>query len=492
MARGWHGWRRRGVLIGVLVVIAFAPGQASGAPSSGCGRSHCGIAGTVRWARPLPGSWIAETDVLGTVPAAPPATGQSGTGQSGTGQPGTGQPGTGQPGTGQPGTGQPGTAQPGTGQSGTAQPGTGQSGTAQPGTGQPGTGQPATEQAYAAAGTTVAALGFGMTVYGYDARTGHPLWMTALSGFPSGYRIVSVRVWPGVVTVGVAGAPAAGAAAGPQRAVVLSAGSGRQLRAFAAAPFGGAITADAGHTVVIGPTAVTCYANATGRVSWTRPTGPATQDWQTGGGYLYLSDAAGGYLGTSPVTLLRRISLRTGAERLIRPAAGSFTGRLSAALDGVVLFSGAQGVTAYGGSTGKFLWRRAGAEPDSVDLVQRLFYLTVGNALTGLQPWTGRVEAEVSGADGSGSAGVYGVRGGVALGLDEGPLGQAWGYDVASQRVIWNTRTLPWPHYFVDLSGIGGSADPGSGSVLLTACEQRIQVGGTQICQRPELVLIDR
>jgi outer membrane protein assembly factor BamB len=401
----------------------------------------------VRWAVPLPGSWIAETSVLGTVPAAP----------AGTGQPGTGQPGTGQPGTGQPGTGQPGTG-----------------------------------QAYAAAGTAVAALGSGMTVYGYDLRTGHPLWTTGLPGFPAGYRVVSVRVWPGVVTAGVAGPPPAGAAAGPQRTVVLSASSGRQLRSFAAAPFGGAVAADAGHTVVIGPAAVTSYANATGRVSWTRPTGSATQDWQAGGGYLYLTDAAGGNLGTGPVALLRRISLRTGAERLVRPAAGSFSGRLGAAVDGVVLFSGARGVTAYAGSTGKFLWRREGAAPDSADLVRRLFYLTVGSALTGVQPWTGRVESKVSGADGSGSAGVYGVRDGVALGLDEGPLGQAWGYDVATQRVIWNTRTLPWPHYFVDLSGIGGSADPGSGSVLLTACEQRVQVGGEQICRRPELVLIDR
>ena len=60
-----------------------------------------------------------------------------------------------------------------------------------------------------------------------------------------------------------------------------------------------------------------------------------------------------------------------------------------------------------------------------------------------------------------GSSGLYGVRGGVALGLDQGPDGDAWGYDVARQRVVWTTPRLPWPHYFVDLSGIGGSADAG-------------------------------
>ena len=47
-------------------------------------------------------------------------------------------------------------------------------------------------------------------------------------------------------------------------------------------------------------------------------------------------------------------------------------------------------------------------------------------------------------------------------------------------------------HYFVDLSGIGGSADPGSGTVLLTACAQPVQIGARQVCQQPELVLIDR
>ena len=62
--------------------------------------------------------------------------------------------------------------------------------------------------------------------------------------------------------------------------MLLSAGDGRQLRSFPAAPFGGAITANSQDTVVIGPTSVTSYDNATGRVDWTRVTGSATQGWQ--------------------------------------------------------------------------------------------------------------------------------------------------------------------------------------------------------------------
>ena len=78
--------------------------------------------------------------------------------------------------------------------------------------------------------------------------------------------------------------------------------------------------------------------------------------------------------------------------------------------------------------------------PESVDLVRGLFYLTVGSTLTGVQPGTGQIEARITGANGSGSGGVYGVRNGVALGLDQGQAGEAWGYDVAAQRVIWSSR----------------------------------------------------
>jgi PQQ-like domain len=453
VARGRHGWLRRWALVGVLAVIAFAPIEASGTPASGCAVSSCGRHGAVLWARPLPGSWTIASTVLGTVPAStvPASTGPASTGPAST---------------------EPASTEPaGTG------PAT-QGGAVLTGSGQP----------YAAAGKTVAAIGYGMTVRGYAARNGQPLWTTALSGFPAGSQIVSVRVWPGVVTAGVARPDRPGAAAGTQSAVVLSASGGRRLRSFPAAPFGGTVTADTRHTVVVGPTAVTSYDNATGRVNWTRLTGGAAQGWQKAGETLYVTEAAGSHAATA----LRRISLRTGAEQVIRAPGGSFAGRIAAAADGVVLFAGAQGVSAYRGSTGQLLWRRPGALPESIDIVRGLFYLSTGSTLAGVLPSTGRTQTRLTGADGSGAAGVYGVRGGVALGLDQGPAAQIWGYDVASQRVIWTTRTLPWLHYFTDLSGIGGSADPRSGTVLVTDCPQPVQVGARQLCQQPELVLIGR
>jgi hypothetical protein len=231
------------------------------------------------------------------------------------------------------------------------------------------------------------------------------------------------------------------------------------------------------------------------------------QAWRADGNDLYVTMAAGGYLGTAPVTGLRQISLRTGAQRVVRPRVRSFAGALSGAFDGVVLFSGARGVTAYSGATGQRLWARAGVVPDSTDVVQSRLYLTKGSTLIGVNPETGaRSRRRVA----PGSAGLYGVRGGVALGLDQGPAGNAWGYNVTRKRVVWTTPQLPWPHYFADLSSIGGSADAASGTVLITSCAdlggtpgaasgaaapaaspgQPVQAG--QPCQRPELVAIQR
>jgi hypothetical protein len=60
----------------------------------------------------------------------------------------------------------------------------------------------------------------------------------------------------------------------------------------------------------------------------------------------------------------------------------------------------------------------------------------------------------------------------VALGLDQGGGGDAWGYALAVQRVTRAAPGLPWPHYFVDLSGVGGSADPAGNLVVIAACSQ--------------------
>src|SRR4029077_1049510 len=45
-------------------------------------------------------------------------------------------------------------------------------------------------------------------------------------------------------------------------------------------------------------------------------------------------------------------------------------------------------------------------------------------------------------------------------------------YNLAVQRVTLAAPGLPWPHYFVDLSGVGGSADPASNLVIIAACRQ--------------------
>ena len=284
----------------------------------------------------------------------------------------------------------------------------------------------------------------------------------------------------GVVTVGVA------TVAGTQWEVVLSAATGRLIRAFPRAPFGGTAAADSRHTVVVGPGAVTSYDNASGRAIWTQQTGAAPQRWQLDGHVLYVSVAAGGFLAAQPVTALRRIDLRSGAERVIRPRSGSFAGTPGAALDGVVLFGGATGVTAYSGSTGTRLWQLPGAAPQAIDVVTQLFYLTAGSGLEGVDPG-GNVRSRLLG-----TSAFYGERDGVAFGLDDGASGDAWGLDTTTQHVIWTTSSLSWPHVFIDLSGLGGSADPRSSAIIVAACAQaNVNVSPAQ-CVRPELVAISR
>jgi PQQ-like domain len=354
---------------------------------------------------------------------------------------------------------------------------------------------PAAGQAYVSAGPQVAAVGYGMNVYAFDVRTGRPLWTSPLTGFPAGASIVSVRSWQRVVTAGVDFTdPRTG---GTDRDdVVLSGQTGQRLRGYPATAYGGAVAAGSAHTVVVGNTSVTSYDNASGKVAWSRSTGPVPQAWRVDGGSLLVAVSAGGYLGTAPVTALRRISLTNGGERLVRPPRSSFNGTLSAALDGVALFSGSAGLSAYSVATGGLLWQRHGALLQGEDLVRNVVYVSKGSGLTGLNPRTGAV---VKGTSVPAASSFYGVRAGVVLGLDQGSGGDAWGYNVAQRRVIWTTPSLPWPHYFVDLSGIGGSADPSSSTVLLAACaavgasvSAGTTAGNAQVCLRPELVAISR
>jgi hypothetical protein len=328
---------------------------------------------------------------------------------------------------------------------------------------------PAVGQAYLSDGDGVVALGDGLAVDAYSSATGAPLWQDTLTGFPAGAAIVSVRTWPGEVTAGVDYTQAGHA----ERAEVVISAVGIVSGRYPAAPFGGAVAGSPQYTVIVGATAVTSYANATGRIRWQVPTGTVLQAWRVDGGTLYVAESSGGFLGSAPVTALRQINLSTGAEQVVRPLVGlSFDGTFSLAFDDVVLFSSAAGVNAYYGSTGAWLWSLTGAVPEGTDPATHQIYLSRGSSLIAVNPVTGQVTATASGTAADGSAGMYVVRDGVALGLDQGASGDAWGYDIAFQRVTLAAAGLPWPHYFVDLSGIGGSADPSSDQVIIAACAQ--------------------
>jgi hypothetical protein len=358
-------------------------------------------------------------------------------------------------------------------------------------------------QAFAAVGHGIAAIGFGLTLDAYDAGTGFPRWAANLTGVPARASIISVRVWPGVVTAGVDLPDGSSSGAAGREEVVLNAITGKQIRTFPATWSGGAVNATLRSTVVIGRNAVTSYSNSTGKVEWRDVTGSAPQAWERSGGWLYVTVSATGEVGTAPVTAVRQINLQTGKEGLIQPKPDGdvFAGRLSGAFDGTLLFSAADGLRMYSEATGRQTGSRAGAVPEAIDPVQHVLYVDVRGALIGIEPMSGQNKR---GTSYPGPPGTYGVRGGVALGLDPGAAGAAWGYNLAKKHVIWTTRALPWPHFFVDLSGIGGSADPANNTVLLLTCakvggtEQAaaltgvVATGGGQKCLRPTLVEIRR
>jgi hypothetical protein len=145
-------------------------------------------------------------------------------------------------------------------------------------------------------------------------------------------------------------------------------------------------------------------------------------------------------------------------------------------------------VTAYSGSTGGMLWARPGVVPEGTDPATGLVYLSSpAGALAGVDPRTDTVRAAVPAA--SGAAGLYVVRGGVALGLNSGANGTAWEYSVAKGRVTWTSPALPWPHFFSDLSGLGGSAAVSADTVVVTACPHLAASPG--MCADPELVALN-
>jgi outer membrane protein assembly factor BamB len=360
-------------------------------------------------------------------------------------------------------------------------PGAWSAGTGPETTGDGGTVPAFGQQAYVAVGAGVAVLGTGLSLTAYTLSHGKQLWNTTI-GAPDGTVIMSVRAWPGVITVGLL------APGGRSRTeAVLDTATGIELRRYPAAVFGGAVTASTAATVIIGPATVTSYSNATGRVRWRHKT-DGSQSWQVNGKTLYMAESPGGYLSSSPLTALRVMDLNTGTERMLSsPLGHPFSGTLAAAAEGAVLFASPDGVTAYSGSTGGTLWTRGGAVPEGTDPAAGLAYLSSpAGALTGVDPLTGTVRATAPAA--VAAAGLYVVRNGVALGLSGGANGTAWGYSLAKSRVAWPSLALPWPHFFSDLSGLGGSAAVSGDTVVVTACPHLAASPGT--CADPELIAL--
>jgi hypothetical protein len=248
------------------------------------------------------------------------------------------------------------------------------------------------------------------------------------------------------------------------------------------------------HTVIVGPTAVTSYLNSTGRATWRDATGAEGQAWRVAAGKLYVTVSAGGQVGTDPVTAVREINLTSGSERLIRPRGVSFNGALNAVVGGSLVFSGSTGLSMYSVANGRLTGVIPGAVVEGTDPVQGVLYADVAGALTGLDPVTGRV---LPAHPGTVPTGVYSVRSGVAFGLDMGSGGDAWGYSITKRHTIWTAKSLPWPHYFAETSGLDGSVDPASGTVLLVTCQATGQPvhgtvvgGGGKTCLKPRLVAI--
>jgi hypothetical protein len=187
------------------------------------------------------------------------------------------------------------------------------------------------------------------------------------------------------------------------------------------------------------------------------------------------------------VTGLRVIDLRSGAERLIRPGNGAFSGTLAGVVGDVVLFSGSGGLWGYSTRTGELRWHHDAAVLELVDAGTQTAYVATGTTLTALSTVTGAPEGSPSPSI---SAGLYAVRDGVALGLDQNNFGDAWGYDMATRKVVWTSAALPWPHFFADLTELGGSAAADRAVTLLTSCAQTGSSPGNAApapCLRPEL-----
>lgn len=412
IGRGAGAWARRALLAVVLIGAAIIPSRAASQQTQHCNGLRCRAAGSILWTAGLPGSWLAEAGVTGTVPSP--------------------------------------------------------------------------DAGYAATGGGLAVFGEGLRVTAFRLSTGIRAWQTTITGVPSGSVIVGIRAFAGVIAVGVQ--PPPGLALGRDE-VIMSAATGLPVRSYPAAAYGGAIAADNTSVVVVGATAVTAYANSTGRVLWSRAIGPAGQTWEVSGQYVYFAEPAA----SGGVLVVRKISLSTGAEAVLQPPPGSsvFPGALSAVVGDVMLFSAPGEVAGYNGDTGGKLWQHPNLVLELTDPGDGIAYLASATALDAVDVSSGIVlsRAALSVADS-----LYWVSGGVALGLDQNALGDAWGYSLDSRRVLWTSAGLPWPHFFVDLSRLGGSASAGAHVAVIATCARlgakAAGAGAAPRCLRPELAAV--
>jgi hypothetical protein len=195
---------------------------------------------------------------------------------------------------------------------------------------------------------------------------------------------------------------------------------------------------------------------------------------------------------------VRQISLVTGAERVVRAQRGTFAGSLADVVDTpvvdgpaatVLLFAGASGVTAYT-LDGRQRWQKKTAVAELADAATGVVYLAEGAKLTGIDAVSGHTVSSVAI---SVAASLYWIGGGVALGLDQNALGEAWGYSLAARRVAWTSVALPWPHYFADISGLGGSTSGAGDVALLAVCAltgAAPTASAAPPCTRPELAAV--
>ena len=113
--------------------------------------------------------------------------------------------------------------------------------------------------------------------------------------------------------------------------------------------------------------------------------------------------------------------------------AGNADGAVTAVIGRALVLSSSSGLSMYSVASGYLTGQRLRAVAEWADPVRNVLYADIAGVLTGIDPATERNKPDEGAAI---PGGVYGVHAGVALGLNPGDQGAAWGYSVAKRRVI--------------------------------------------------------